>query len=719
MRNFSISRRSLRAVRFAASGWLTIGLLLGIGACHDDLPNAHPIAGSIEGLNAPGLRLQNNGGDDVTVAAYATSFRFPTRMASSARYHVTIAEQPDGLTCTVANGTGAARATVANIRVTCSPNAHTIAGSITGLTAPGLVLQNNGVGDLVVAADDTAFEFASPVASGGAYDVTVVSQPAGLTCSVSHGAGENVRIDITSILITCSTTQASIGGAITGLSGSGLVLQNNGVDDLSVTASATTFEFATPVAVGAAYAVTVLTQPTGQRCSINGGTAYATTPVTTIAVACADVVTYTVTAIAGANGSVSPIGAVVVNESADQSFLATPIAGYEVAQWMVDGTPVQSGGGQYVLTNVSSDHTVEAMFAQATLTSSVMSLAIAVNDPGADAALTGNARQIVISNTGSIAATNVSLGYPTWPAGTTASSTCGSILAPAASCTITITPGTTPTSGCTDGSAPTAGRITASADNASDTQIDVVVLGYGCLYQGGFLYAVDDTTPTTGSIGGAVLSPVDQVADPLGGYTAPGIAWSSTSMNAYDGGVSVWGIDQTSTAVSPSPNASTTGAPATKLAGQEDCRGGRDGACNTENILTWYSAPNTNPSVDPSFYAAGTCQATINGHADWYLPAICELGPDSGNNICPTGASTVQNVVSHLSMLIENACSGAACLRGEYWSSTQEAARPSFSAPDAPRVTAWTQYFSAAISAQGAHGKGDLYGIRCARALTD
>ena len=38
-----------------------------------------------------------------------------------------------------------------------------------------------------------------------------------------------------------------IGGTISGLSGSGLVLQNNGGDNLSVSAGATSFTFATAV----------------------------------------------------------------------------------------------------------------------------------------------------------------------------------------------------------------------------------------------------------------------------------------------------------------------------------------------------------------------------------------------------------------------------------------------------------------------------------------
>src|SRR6267154_816732 len=52
----------------------------------------------------------------------------------------------------------------------------------------------------------------------------------------------------------------TIGGTVSGLSGSGLVLQNNAGNDLALSASGA-FTFSTAVATGGAYAVTVKTQP--------------------------------------------------------------------------------------------------------------------------------------------------------------------------------------------------------------------------------------------------------------------------------------------------------------------------------------------------------------------------------------------------------------------------------------------------------------------------
>ena len=84
-------------------------------------------------------------------------------------------------------------------------------------------------------------------------------------------------------------TDASIGGTLSGL-GDGLrvVLQNNDADNITLTANGT-FTFPTGLASGAAYSVTVLTQPVGQTCNVSGGTGTVDSKsrdVTDIAVAC-------------------------------------------------------------------------------------------------------------------------------------------------------------------------------------------------------------------------------------------------------------------------------------------------------------------------------------------------------------------------------------------------------------------------------------------------
>jgi hypothetical protein len=86
---------------------------------------------------------------------------------------------------------------------------------------------------------------------------------------------------------TTSTSNAtySIGVTISGLIKSGLVLQNNSADDLTISSGATSFTFATKVT--GAYSVTVQTQPIGLSCIISNGTGTATANVTDISISCA------------------------------------------------------------------------------------------------------------------------------------------------------------------------------------------------------------------------------------------------------------------------------------------------------------------------------------------------------------------------------------------------------------------------------------------------
>ena len=87
------------------------------------------------------------------------------------------------------------------------------------------------------------------------------------------------------------TPHFTIGGTVSGLQGSGLVLQNGGADPLTVTANGA-FTFATGLAHGAAYNVTSSREPTNpvQVCSVTRGKGTVLDDnVTTVAVACTGV----------------------------------------------------------------------------------------------------------------------------------------------------------------------------------------------------------------------------------------------------------------------------------------------------------------------------------------------------------------------------------------------------------------------------------------------
>ncbi|HMG74860.1 MAG TPA: LamG-like jellyroll fold domain-containing protein [Pyrinomonadaceae bacterium] len=71
---------------------------------------------------------------------------------------------------------------------------------------------------------------------------------------------------------------------------------------------------------------------------------------------------YTITASAGANGSISPSGTVTVVEGDNQTFNITPDSGYHIADVLVDTVSV-GAVSSHTFTNVTANHTIEASFA--------------------------------------------------------------------------------------------------------------------------------------------------------------------------------------------------------------------------------------------------------------------------------------------------------------------------------------------------------------------
>jgi hypothetical protein len=184
-----------------------------------------------------------------------------------------------------------------------SSGTYTIGGTVSGLSGSGLVLQDNGGNNLAVASWTAAFTFSTPIASGGTYNVTILTQPSNpaQTCAVTNGSG-TANANVTNVQVTCTSTTYTIGGAVSGLSGSGLVLQNNGGNNLAVASGATSFTFSTPISSGGTYNVTVLTQPSNpaQTCAVTNGSGTANANVTSVQVTCS---TYT------ASSTVSPSSA--------------------------------------------------------------------------------------------------------------------------------------------------------------------------------------------------------------------------------------------------------------------------------------------------------------------------------------------------------------------------------------------------------------------------
>ena len=81
----------------------------------------------------------------------------------------------------------------------------------------------------------------------------------------------------------------------------------------------------------------------------------------TISAAFVALPTYTITASAGANGTISPSGAVSVYQGSNQTFTFTPDTGYVPDQVTHDGVTEAAGTG-YTFTNVQAAHTISVTF---------------------------------------------------------------------------------------------------------------------------------------------------------------------------------------------------------------------------------------------------------------------------------------------------------------------------------------------------------------------
>src|SRR5579859_298262 len=289
-----------------------LGVLLTLAACSSGgmgnttpPPSTFTIGGTVTGLAGSGLVLQNNGGNNLPVTANG-AFTFSTAISGGAAYKVTVLTQPStpAQNCVVTAGSGTATANVTNVLVTCTTITYTVGGTVTGLAGTGLVLQNNGGNNLPVTTNGS-FTFSTAITSGAAYDVTVLTQPStpAQNCVVTSGSG-TVTANVTNIVVTCTTITYTVGGTVTGLAGTGLVLQNNGGNNLPVTANGS-FTFSTALTSGAAYDVTVLTQPSipAQNCVVTSGSGTATGNVTSVVVTCTTI-TYTVGgSVTGLSGS--------------------------------------------------------------------------------------------------------------------------------------------------------------------------------------------------------------------------------------------------------------------------------------------------------------------------------------------------------------------------------------------------------------------------------
>ncbi len=255
-------------------------------------------------------------------------------------------------------------------------------------------------------------------------------------------------------------------------------------------------------------------------------------------------------------------------------------------------------------------------------------IALSVNDPALNPALTGHTRYFTITNKGPNTAFYVRYAAVT-PIPTNTQITDGCNSAPLGvneTCQISIQPGSTPN---TTGSAlvlPTILLVYGSNTNILIPSFQVFT--YKNLYQSTYIYSIIDNNDLDKSIGGSGIDLIN---------TSTAINWSNTYNDV----------------------------PGVTFGSSSNCYAAVDGKCNTGAITSFYSSDLSQN------YAAAYCEnKTTGGYTDWYLPAICELG--YGDVVISGGA---ESCGSSTAPLTQNVLSALGNDVSSYllWSSTQSA----------------------------------------------
>ena len=212
---------------------------------------------------------------------------------------------------------------------TTSDQTPTVSGTVTIVAGENVQVTINGV----------LYSGLNVTVSGGTWSVQVTSNLSFGTYDVNaqiiDANGYALSDSTASELTVYDATQTyTVGGSVSGLAaGQSVVLQNNAGDDLTVNTNGA-FTFATAINSGTNYAVTVLTQPTDQTCTLSNATGTATGNVTNVAITCATD-TYTI------GGSVSGLAAgqsVVLQNNAGDDLTVNANGAFAFVTEVADGS---------------------------------------------------------------------------------------------------------------------------------------------------------------------------------------------------------------------------------------------------------------------------------------------------------------------------------------------------------------------------------------------
>ena len=181
-----------------------------VDATLDSAVPTFTVGGTVLGLVVDAgstLVLADNVTDSLTIAANGP-FTFSKPLPSGAAYEVTVATAPTNpsQTCTVTAGVGTiGDAGVTDVVVGCTVTQFTVGGTVFGLALGASVVLSDGT-SMFSLSGDGPFTTTQTLTTGGAYDVTVATQPMGQTCVVMNGMGTVASSNVTDIVVSCTSS---------------------------------------------------------------------------------------------------------------------------------------------------------------------------------------------------------------------------------------------------------------------------------------------------------------------------------------------------------------------------------------------------------------------------------------------------------------------------------------------------------------------------------
>lgn len=198
--------------------------------CPDDSGKLTGSQASVTANGPFGILVVSNGQQDINGAAGATYLEGPNPLNDCSQNTWTLTlTAPPGLQCVfigpstgpfISSDGGYTNMAVAPATVSCSaappPPMYSVGGTIAGFTAGSMVLEDNGGDDLTIAAPASTFNFPADLAGGAMYQVTVKTQPNGLTCTVSPNTPQTIGTgNVSNVAVSCSPTSSGTPGAET------------------------------------------------------------------------------------------------------------------------------------------------------------------------------------------------------------------------------------------------------------------------------------------------------------------------------------------------------------------------------------------------------------------------------------------------------------------------------------------------------------------------